>query len=79
MAHVTIYTTSTCVYCKMAKEFFKKNNVEYEEKDVAADEEARKEMVEKSEQLGVPVIDIDGTLVVGFDKAKVAQLLNIKK
>ena len=63
----------------MAKEFFKKNNVEYEEKDVAADEEARKEMVEKSEQLGVPVIDIDGTLVVGFDKAKVAQLLNIKK
>ena len=79
MAHVTIYTTPTCVYCKMAKEFFKKNNVEYEEKDVAADEEARKEMVEKSEQLGVPVIDIDGTLVVGFDKAKVAQLLNIKK
>ena len=79
MAHVTIYTTSTCVYCKMAKEFFKKNNVEYEEKDVAEDEEARREMVEKSEQLGVPVIDIDGTLVVGFDKAKVAQLLNIKK
>lgn len=78
MARVTIYTTPTCVYCKMAKEFFQENNVEYEEKDVAADEAARKDMVEKSGQMGVPVIDIGGTFIVGFDKKKVAELLNIK-
>lgn len=78
MAQVTIYTTPTCVYCKMAKEFFKENDVSFEEKDVAADEQARSEMVEKSGQLGVPLIDIDGNLVVGFDKAKLSELLGIK-
>jgi len=78
MAQVTIYTTPTCVYCKMAKEFFKENDVSFEEKDVAADEQARSEMIEKSGQLGVPLIDIDGNLVVGFDKAKLSELLGIK-
>ena len=77
MSKVIIYSTPTCVYCKMAKEYFKEHNVEYEEKDVAKDLEARKEMVEKSEQLGVPVIDIDGHIVVGFDQEEVAQLLGI--
>jgi len=74
---VTIYTTPTCVYCKMAKEFFKEHNVAYEEKDVAADEKAREEMVEKSGQLGVPVIDVQGSVVVGFDQGKLSQLLGI--
>ena len=60
MAKVMIYSTPTCVYCKMAKEFFAKNNVAYEEHDVASDLKAREEMVSKSHQLGVPVIDIDG-------------------
>ncbi len=75
---VKIYTTPSCVYCKMAKEFFKKNNIEYEEHDVAADAKAREEMFKKSHQMGVPVIDINGEIVVGFDRERLAQLLGIK-
>ena len=78
MADVTIYTTPTCVYCKSAKEFFKENNVEYVEKNVAEDEQARNDMVEKSEQLGVPVIDVNGNIIIGFDEAKLSELLGIK-
>lgn len=78
MPKITIYTTPTCVYCKMAKTFFKENKVEYEEKDVAADSAVREEMIAKSGQMGVPVIDIDGQLIVGFDKDRLSELLNIK-
>lgn len=76
---ITIYTTPTCVFCKMTKSFFKDNNVAYEEKDVAVDAKARDEMIEKSGQLGVPVINIDGQIVVGFDKDKLSQLIGIKQ
>lgn len=78
MAKVKIYTTPSCVYCKMAKEFFGSNGVEYEEANVASDAAAREEMVAKSGQLGVPVIDVDGQIVVGFDKPKLSDLLGIK-
>ena len=78
MANVTIYTTSTCVYCKAAKTFFQQNNIQYTEKNVATDIQAREDMIKKSGQLGVPVIDIDGKLVVGFDKPKLVQLLGVK-
>ena len=78
MAKVTIYTTPTCVYCKMTKAFFKENNIAYEERDVSIDTAARDEMVAKSNQMGVPVIDIDGELTVGFDKERISKLLNIK-
>lgn len=77
MANVTIYTTPTCVYCKEAKSFFTENNVEYKELDVAVDEQARENMVKKSGQLGVPVIEVDGTVVVGFDKGKLSDLLHL--
>lgn len=77
MPKVTIYTTPFCVYCKMAKEFFKKNAVSYEEKDVAADLPAREEMIKKSGQMGVPVIDIDGSIVVGFDQGRLKQALHL--
>ena len=77
MKNVTIYSTPTCHFCHMAKEFFKANNVAYTEYDVATDQERRKEMVEKSGQLGVPVIIIDGDLTVGFDKPKIAKLLGL--
>ncbi|MBI2587816.1 thioredoxin family protein [Candidatus Azambacteria bacterium] len=77
MKSVKIYTTPTCPYCHMAKEFFKANNVEFQEFDVAADEKARNEMMEKSGQLGVPVIDVDGQIVVGFDEPKLKELLKI--
>jgi glutaredoxin-like YruB-family protein len=78
MAKVTIYSTPTCVYCKMAKEFFTKNNVAYEEYDVASDLKAREDMVAKSHQLGVPVIDVDGKVVVGFDQKTLEGLLGLK-
>ncbi len=77
MANVTIYTTPTCVYCKMAKEFFGKHNVEYSEKNVAADMAAREEMISKSGQMGVPVINIDGQYVVGFNEQVLAEKLGI--
>lgn len=78
MASVKIYTTNTCTYCKMAKDFFQQNNVQYEELNVVTDVKARQEMVEKSGQLGVPVIDIDGTIVVGYDRERLGELLGIK-
>lgn len=78
MAKVTIYSTPYCVYCKAAKEFFQEHGVVYEEKDVAKDEEAREHMIQRSGQLGVPVIEVDDELVVGFDKAKLSQFLGIK-
>lgn len=61
----------------MAKAFFKENNIAYEEKDVAVDLVARKEMVDKTQQMGVPVIQIDGTFIIGFDKTQIKKLLGI--
>jgi len=74
---IEIYSTPTCTYCAMAKEFFKAHNLPYEEHDVAADLERRKEMIEKSGQMGVPVIIIDGKMTVGFDKEEIAQELGV--
>ena len=79
MSKVTIYSTPICVYCKMAKEFFAKNNVAYEEHDVASDMKAREDMVNKSHQLGVPVIDIDNNIVIGFDQKTIEGLLGLGK
>lgn len=78
MSKITIYTTPTCVYCKATKAFFKENNVSYEERDVSVGAKARDEMIAKSNQMGVPVIDIDGQIVTGFDKAKLQELIGIK-
>lgn len=78
MANVKIYSTPTCVYCKMAKEFFKKNNVAYEEFNVAEDMKAREEMVNLSHQLGVPVIAVDNQVIVGFDRETLAAALGVK-
>jgi glutaredoxin 3 len=79
MAKVTIYSTPTCVYCKMAKDFFQKNNIAYEEHNVAVDQKAREEMFSKSHQMGVPVIDVDGQIIVGFDKKTLEDILIVKK
>lgn len=78
MSKVTIYTTPTCAYCKMTKAYFKKHNIAYEEKDVANDSAMAEEMVKKSGQMAVPVIDIDGQITVGFDRARLSELLHIK-
>lgn len=74
---VTIYSTPSCHFCHMAKEFFKEKNVTYTEYDVASDVEKRREMVEKSGQMGVPVILIGDELTVGFDKPKIVKLLGL--
>jgi glutaredoxin-like YruB-family protein len=77
MKPVAIYTTETCSYCKMAKDFFVKNNVPFQEYNVGTDLEKRQEMIEKSGQMGVPVITVGDDLVVGFNKGKLEQLLEI--
>ncbi len=77
MKKVHIYSTPTCKYCNLAKDFFKKNNVEYTEYNVAADAAKRAEMVEKSGQMGVPVIEIDDQVVVGYDQKLMTELLGI--
>lgn len=78
MKNVTIYSTDTCGYCKMAKEFFVSKGVPYTEYNVGTDLEKRKEMIEKSGQMGVPVIFIDGEILVGFDKPRLSELLGIE-
>ena len=79
MANVIIYSTPTCGYCKAAKEYFKKHNIEYTEYDVAGDTAKAQEMIEKSGQMGVPVIYIDDEMLIGFDQQKIAKLLGIDK
>lgn len=78
MKNVKIYSTPTCVYCKMAKEFFGKNNIQYEEYNVAEDDKALEEMTEKSHQRGVPVIDIGGEIIVGFNRVELERILGLK-
>ncbi|OGN03315.1 MAG: NrdH-redoxin [Candidatus Yanofskybacteria bacterium RIFCSPHIGHO2_01_FULL_43_42] len=78
MNRVTIYTTPTCAYCKMAKDYFKSKGLSYEEHDVSKDIPRQKEMIQKTGQFGVPVIDIDGKVVIGFDKPKINEYLGIK-
>jgi glutaredoxin-like YruB-family protein len=73
----TIYTTPTCIYCKLAKEFFKQNNIKFKEYNVAEDIEKAKEMIEKSGQQGVPVIDINGKIIIGFDRNKLKEALEL--
>jgi glutaredoxin 3 len=74
---VKIYTTPTCVYCRKAKDFFKINDVKYEEVNVLTDQNALKEMVEKSHQMGVPVIDVNGEIFVGYDKDGLSRALGL--
>ena len=77
MKDVTIYSTPSCHFCHMAKDFFKEKNVPYTEYDVALDMEKRKEIIEKSGQMGVPVIIIGDDLIIGFNKPKIVELLGL--
>jgi len=76
--NIKIYTTPTCAYCFALKRFLQENNISFEEVDVASNDKAREEMLKKTNQLEVPVIEIDGEIVVGFNKEKIKELLNIK-
>jgi len=75
MKTVTIYSTPACSFCNMAKDYFKANNVEFTEYNVAEDNDKRAEMVEKSGQMGVPVIFIGDDMIIGFDEPKISELL----
>ena len=72
---VIIYTTPSCGYCTMAKNWFKENRIRYTEYNVARDMKKADEMVKKSGQMGVPVLDVNGRIIVGFDKQKIEQAL----
>jgi len=75
---VKIYSTPTCIYCQTLKQYLQEKNIQFEYIDVSQNKEAMEEMVKKSGQMGVPVVDINGEIVVGFDKEKIDKLLNIK-
>lgn len=65
---IKVYSTQTCPYCRMAKAFLSEKGAAFEEVDVAKDPEAAQEMIKKSGQMGVPVVDIEGAVIVGFDR-----------
>ena len=77
MAKVKVYSTPTCPACKQTKEFLHENKIEFQEINVADDQKALQEMVEKSGHMAVPVIDIDGEIISGFDKSKLQKALKI--
>lgn len=75
---VKVYSTPTCPWCVKVKEFLKENKIEFQDINVAADQKAANEMTEKSGQMGVPVIDIDGEIIVGYDVAKIKKALKLE-
>ena len=75
---VTVYSTSTCPFCIRAKQFLKDSNISFENIDVSENPDKADEMIKKSGQMGVPVIDIDGEMIVGFDKEKIKEVLKLK-
>jgi glutaredoxin-like YruB-family protein len=77
MAKVTVYSTPTCPFCTMAKNFLNEHKIEFTDYDVSTDQEKAQEMIKKSGQTGVPVLDIDGTIIVGFDVEKIKAALKL--
>lgn len=73
---VKVYSTPTCPYCKMVKSYLDQKGISYEDLDVSVDRIARDEMIRRSGQMGVPVIDIDGQLVIGFDRERLDKILS---
>ncbi len=75
--NVKVYSTPTCPWCHKVKDFLKANKVEFTEVNVAEDSEGRTEMIEKSEQMGVPVVSVDDSVVIGYDEVKLKELLKL--
>ncbi|MBW2990590.1 glutathione S-transferase N-terminal domain-containing protein [Candidatus Woesearchaeota archaeon] len=75
---IKVYSTQTCPYCFKAKDFLKEKGVEFEDIDVSVNQEAAHEMIEKSGQMGVPVIDINGKIIVGFDQNAIEEAISKK-
>jgi glutaredoxin 3 len=79
MSGIIVYSTPTCPYCYLVKDYLKAKEIEFEEKDVSKDREAAREMIEKSGQMGVPQIDINGKIIVGFDRDAIDEELSKMK
>jgi len=77
MAEVIVYSTQVCPWCVRVKDYLKQKGIEFIEYDVGADQEKAQEMIQKSGQMGVPVLDIDGVIIIGFDKQKIDTLLGL--
>jgi len=75
MKKVIVYSTQSCPYCHMVKDFLKEKGIDFEDVDVSVDHKRAEEMIEKSGQMGVPVIDIDGRIIIGFNKPKIEEAL----
>lgn len=78
MAQIKVYSTEFCPYCVALKEFLQENKIEFNAIDVTQDLKAQEEMIEKSGQMGVPVVEIGDDIVIGFDRERISQLLGIK-
>ncbi len=76
---VKIYSSPSCPYCFTLKEFLKEHNIRFEEIDVSQSEKAKKNLIEKTGKMEVPVMEIDGQIVAGFDKEKICKILNINE
>jgi len=74
---VRVYSTPACPWCIRTKQFLKENNILFEDVDVSSNQEAAEEMIQKSGQMGVPVLDIEGEIIVGFDKERIKSALGI--
>jgi len=74
---VKVYSTPTCPYCIRAKQFLKENAIGFEDVDVSRDDDAAQDMIKRSGQMGVPVIDIDGEIIIGFDKERIKRALGL--
>lgn len=79
MVKIRVYSSPACPYCVALKNFLKERDFDFEELDVSQDREVAEEMIKKSRQMGVPVIEIGEEIVVGFDREKISRLLNIKE
>ena len=78
MANIKVYSTPTCPWCQRLKAYLKEKNIEYEDKNVAEDHKVREEMIEKSGQMGVPVIDVDGKIIIGYNVTALKEVLKLK-
>ncbi len=77
MKKVIVYSTPTCVYCQMLKDWLKNNNISFVAYDLSQDVERREEVIKKTGQMGVPVIEIDEEIIIGFDKKRLSELLGV--
>ncbi|MFA6426860.1 MAG: glutaredoxin domain-containing protein [Candidatus Magasanikbacteria bacterium] len=75
---VAVYSTPTCPYCVLAKQYLQERSIEFVDYNVAHDQDKAREMIEKSGQMGVPVLDVNGTIIIGFDKMRINMALGIQ-